>query len=347
MGRSLDIANLFHAFGGDPHRYREFELPESMPGSLPPPTPNQAGELPALVAPDVGRASAPAISTGSSGQSLEQSGAYVAEHAVVALNQALSRAQLSLSASVLAIMSAKGGTGKTVVAAGLAQRLAERGQKVLLVELDAQNVLTALLQPQMNAAMEAVPLPLASCLPVTEQLRMLPFGNLSERDLQALEHSLQVDTHWLAQRLATLDVSADTWVILDCPTGSTPIGRQALAMATQVLGVTTADTAGHASIARLDHQLQRYAAHAHCTYLLNRVDPARPLTTDIATLVARSCGNRLLGILPESTALEQALAAGQGLFGLQDDWTNALDELAETLLADTAALELRHERPLP
>lgn len=353
MGRSFDIANLFRAFGGDPHRYHEFELPEPLPASIPPLAPEQTDELPALADTDtLGAAAAASPSVSAELPTLarelaQQDSARQAEKAVAALDQALNRVQPAWSASVLAVISSRGGTGKTVVAAGLAQTLARRGQKVLLVELDAQNVLAALLQPEVAAVADATQTPLASCLPVTEQLQLLPFGVLDEIDLLAMEQSLLVDPHWLARRLASLDIAGDTLVILDCPTGSTPLGRQALALATQVLGVTTADAAGYASLARLERQLQGCAGHARSAHLLNRIDPTRPLTQDIATIVARSWGERLLGALPESPALERALAAGQGLHGLQDAWATALGELAGRLLTDTASFAPRYMQSLP
>lgn len=353
MGRSLDIANLFRAFGGDPHRYHEFELPEASPGAVPPPAPNRTEELPASAVPEESSAALPASSSAATElptlaqELVQQHSLRQAEQAVAALDQALHRVQPALAAPVLAVMSARGGTGKTVVAAGLAQTLARRGQPVLLVELDAQNVLTALLQPEWAATTAATQRPLASCLSVTERLRLLPFGALNEIDLLALQQSLLLDPHWLARCLAALDVAADTLVILDCPTGSTPLGRQALALATQVLGVTTADAAGYASLTRLERQLQDCAGHARCAHLLNRIDPLRPLTQDIAAIVARSWGERLLGTLPESAALEQAVASGRGLHGLQDAWATALGELAGRLLADSSPVGPGYLQSLP
>ncbi|KTT52082.1 hypothetical protein SB11R_02990 [Pseudomonas oryzihabitans] len=353
MGRSLDIANLFRAFGGDPHRYREFELSDSLPGSVPPPAPSQSEEQPASTVPEELNAALPVSPAASAElpalaqELVQQHTARQAEKAVAALDQALNQVPPALTAPVLAVLSARGGTGKTVVAAGLAQTLARRGQKVLLVELDAQNVLSTLLQPELAVPAAAIPVPLTNCLSVTEQLQLLPFGVLSEIDLLTLELSLQRDPRWLARRLALLDVAADTLVIFDCPTGSTPLGRQALALATQVLGVTTADAAGYASLTRLERQMQDCASHARCAHLLNRVDPVRPLTQDIAAIVARSWGERLLGALPESPALERALTSGRGLHGLQDAWATALDELAGRLLVDSAAFVPRYVQSLP
>lgn len=351
MGRSLDIANLYRAFGGDPQRYREFEPPE---------TPSEGATLPALVTPESAplpmpfaslpasvaaqSPSAPAVAEVAEQapgelpplhRELEQrQSVRSAEIAVAALNQALHQAPPSRPASVVAVVSAKGGTGKTVVAAGLAQGLARRGRAVLLVELDAQNVLASLLKVQKPMALGASEMPLAASVTVADNLRLVPFGLLDETGLPALEQTLALDPHWLARQLLALEVPVDTLVILDCPTGSTPLGRQALALATQVVGVTTADAVGYASLPRLERQLQRSAQPTATFHLLNRVDPARPLTQDIAAVVAQSWGARLLGVLPESQALEQALALGQGLQQVDDAWSSALAELGARLLDD-------------
>lgn len=357
MGRSLDIANLFRAFGGDPQRYREFELPEPAPEPAPPtliaaPAPLTIPEANPPVA-SVPRTGIPPVSSEPACGELpplhrelrQRQSLRSAEKAVAALNQALHQVLPPLAAPVLAVTSARGGTGKTVVAAGLAQSLARRGQAVLLVELDAQNVVASLLPPQERPLPPAHRSPLAGSLQVDDNLRLVPFGMLDEIDLRALEQSLMVDPQWLARRLLALDIPADSLVILDCPTGSTPLSRQALALATRVLGVTTADATGYASLPRLERQLQLSASATPPLHLLNRVDTARPLTQDIAAIVAQSWGDRLLGVLPESPALEQALALGQGLQSVDDAWSKALDELGEALLGDTTTAVAHYAHP--
>lgn len=349
MGRSLDIANLFRAFGGDPQQYREFETAEA--GTPAPPAAaliasepaaptaspslllqtERASPLAALeVAKETTSADLPPLS-----EELAQLQARRHEQdAVAALDRALSAAVPPLPARVLAIASAKGGTGKTVVAAGLALALSRLDQPVLLVELDAQHVLSALLMPKAPPAVGLANEPVAACLPIDAGFRLLPFGSLEEEALCRFEQRLLTEPQWLARRLAALDLPADTLVILDCPTGSTPLGRQALALASQVMGVTTADAAGYASLARLERQWQACAPAARHAHLLNRVDPLRPLTLDIATIVGRTRADRLLGVLPESTALEQALALGQGLYSLDDAWSTAVMQLAQALAND-------------
>lgn len=354
MGRSPDIASLFQAFGGDPLSYREFEIAEPVAAVSPALATNtnapaviSVPSLPAEQQPVPARAvneldiveqaentTFPPLS-----QELAQLQARRHEQdAVAALDRALSTAVPPLPTRVLAIASAKGGTGKTVVAAGLALALSRLDQPVLLVELDAQHVLSALLMPKAPPAVGLANEPVAACLPIDAGFRLLPFGSLEEAALCRFEQRLLTEPQWLARRLAALDLNADTLVVLDCPTGSTPLGRQALALASQVLGVTTADAAGYASLARLERQWQACAPAASHAHLLNRVDPLRPLSLDIATIVSRTRADRLLGVLPESTALEQALALGQGLYSLDDAWSTAVTQLAQALANDGPSL---------
>ncbi len=340
MVRSLDIANLFRSFGGDPQRYHEFEAPEPVPheallpaAAQPQPAPSAQVEAVVTVAEAAAQAEPDALPP-LSRQLAQLHSSRQANQAVAALDQALSRTLPRLTGPVLALMSARGGTGKTVIAAGLAQALSRSGQPVLLVELDSQNVLSSLLLQEASSTTGSVRAPLSVCLAVDERLRLVPFGAPDELDLQALEQALATDTQWLTRRLQALDVPADTLVILDCPTGSTPLSRQALALATRILGVTTADATGYASLPRLERQWQRCSGQVTPLHLLNRVDPARPLSQDIAAIVAQSWGERLLGVLPESPDLEQALALGQGLASVQDAWARGVAELGEALLGD-------------
>lgn len=340
MVRSLDIANLFRSFGGDPQRYHEFEAPEPLPHEAPlpaapqpQPAPSAQAEAVVTVSEAVGRAEPGALPP-LSRELAQLHSSRQANQAVAALDQALSRTLPRLAGPVLALMSARGGTGKTVIAAGLAQALSRSGQPVLLVELDSQNVLSSLLLQEASSTTGSIRAPLSVSLAVDDRLRLVPFGAPDELDLQALEQALATDAQWLTRRLQALDVPADTLVILDCPTGSTPLSRQALALATRILGVTTADATGYASLPRLECQWQRCSGQVSPLHLLNRIDPARPLSQDIAAIVAQSWGERLLGVLPESPDLEQALALGQGLASVQDAWARGLAELGEVLLGD-------------
>jgi cellulose synthase operon protein YhjQ len=340
MARSLDIANLFHSFGGDPQRYHEFEAPEAelhetaaSAAPLLQPSPSApVEEIVSVPTPDV--QAEPGVLPSLSRELGQLYRSRQASQAVAALDQALGRTVPPLAGPVLALVSARGGTGKTVIAAGLAQALSRGGQPVLLVELDSQNVLSSLLLPEAASTNGSIRAPLSTCLAVDDRLRLVPFGAPDDLDLQALEQALATDTRWLARRLQALDVPADTLVILDCPTGSTPLSRQALSLATRVVGVTTADATGYASLPRLERQWQPCAREVNPLHLLNRVDPARPLSQDIAAIVAQSWGERLLGILPESPDLEQALALGQGLASVQDAWSRGLTELSRELLGD-------------
>ncbi len=344
MVRSLDIANLFRSFGGDPQRYQEFEAPEAqLHETVPPaaPLPQLAPRAPVIAIAELATQPEPGELPPLSRELAQLHSSRQASQAVAALDQALHRTLPALTGPVLALTSARGGTGKTVIAAGLAQALSRSGQPVLLVELDSQNVLSSLLLQEASSTTGSTRAPLSVRLAVDDRLQLVPFGTPDDLDLQALEQALTTDGQWLSRRLQALEVPADTLVILDCPTGSTPLSRQALALATRVLGVTTADATGYASLPRLERQWQGCTAQANPLHLLNRVDPDRPLSQDIAAIVAQAWGERLLGVLPESPELEQALALGQGLASVQDAWARRLCELGQVLL-DELRPTVRH-----
>lgn len=141
---------------------------------------------------------------------------------------------------LIVISSEKGGVGKTTVALNLALALAERGRRVLLVDLDPQGgighslcradtehaglaeVLAGELAPEQAL--------LATKLP---ELWLLPRGRLDPADAPELELSLH-EPGALAKVLAPVRERFD-YVLMDTPSGNGIVTRAALAVADFVI----------------------------------------------------------------------------------------------------------------
>ena len=160
-------------------------------------------------------------------------------------------------AHVVALVSAKGGVGKSTLGAGLASSLHLGAGKTLAIDLDPQNAL------HYHLGIESGAVGLGStCAQGTtwadklqqgfDDAQLLPYGVLSDDERCALERDMSQDRHWLARQLASLDLGESDVVILDTPTGRSLYLEQALDVADQVIVVTTADAASFIALDQMD-----------------------------------------------------------------------------------------------
>jgi chromosome partitioning protein len=134
----------------------------------------------------------------------------------------------------IAVAARKGGVGKTTVACGLASVLANKGQKVLVIDLDPQSNAAYVLGTNPTAPGTAelltggMPIPLEA----SPGLYVLPGGpDLTGHNIQAL------DPEDLADAVAPFDFDA---MIFDCPPGVEYLERLGLVAADAALVCTDA-----------------------------------------------------------------------------------------------------------
>lgn len=205
---------------------------------------------------------------------------------------------------LIAIVSGKGGTGKTTLCAGIAQALSQNGQRVLCIDCDIglRNLDIALGLSSLPALSftEAVQYGLqkATIHPDFPTLQFLtaPMNCLPDAvDAQSFGQLLQ-------QARACFD-----YVLLDAPAGIEAGFRLAARFADRVAVVTGADPASVRDAGRAG-QLLRRMGKTNIRLIVNRIDPrmvkAMKLTVDD---VMDRTGLPLLGIVPEDP--EVVLAA--------------------------------------
>lgn len=215
-------------------------------------------------------------------------------------------------AQVIVVLSAKGGVGKTTVAASLGRLLKRRAGRTVLLDLDPQNALLSHFNlprstPGLNQARLHASTWGTHCVMTSAGIECLPFGPSNAADLRALDSLLATHPDWLAGQLADLKLGRDDLLVIDTPTGASPWLQQALAMADQVIGVTHANAASYLVL----DTLQAWLSHLHpqaCHYLVNKVDPQNALSVDMAELFHRHLGNQWLAAIPLDAQFDQALA---------------------------------------
>lgn len=339
MSRADDVASLFQRFGASSDGYLEMEnsfeyrepavaaaQPLKARTTAPAPTPTSqivAPSQPQLpVQPEPASAPIPPVS-GPLGHLLAEVAlarqAEAAARTTEVLAQAMSKEPPALiDAQVLAVISAKGGVGKTTLSAALASTVRLPGGRTVAIDLDPQNALRHHLAVSPDTAgMGNASLTGESwsslLLPGSADTCVLPYGSLEQDERRALELFLENDPRWLVRQIARMGLGSQDVVVLDVPCGDARMLEQALNVATQILVVVTADAACYLTLDRLEDLLAPTLSSEQppaCGFVLNQFEASRAFSRDMAEVTARRLGDRLLGVIHKDYALGEALAYG-------------------------------------
>lgn len=220
---------------------------------------------------------------------------------------------------VVVVVSAKGGVGRTTLAAALTSGLQRQGHPALALDLDPQDALRHQLAPGVNMAgvgatsllnktWEALPVRgFAGC-------RMVAFGETDPVQQQSLNRWLGQDLEFLTKRLGGMKLSGRDTVIIDVPAGNSVYLSQAMSVADVVLVVVQADAASFRSLAQMDSVLAPYLAHAKSPYrfyVINQVDPAHRFSEDMVDVFKLRLGDAVLGTVQRDPSFIEAQAYGR------------------------------------
>ncbi|WP_187395113.1 cellulose biosynthesis protein BcsQ [Pigmentiphaga aceris] len=239
---------------------------------------------------------------------------------------------------IIAVASAKGGTGKTSLAANLAATFALSDMPVAVLDLDPQDALYAHLDPVGGHSEGIVGASLdgrhwADIARYSPNGAMvLPYGKTSHTAHQVFERALVNEPDWLAQGLDSLDLSPNCLVVLDTSSTMSGLSAQALGLADLVLIPLLADAASYATVPAMRQLLDAYPPRhdrgRESLYIVNQLDAADELSRDVARLMRRELASRLGGEVAIDPVFRRAHASRCSIFDYDANSRGANDLLA-------------------
>jgi cellulose synthase operon protein YhjQ len=221
---------------------------------------------------------------------------------------------------LIAFASPKGGVGKTTLAAHVAALLAQRGHRVLALDLDSQNALR--LQFGLPLRDEAGFLGEITRRPPWRHaavetgygVRLLPYGTVDPLTALDTTQALHSDPELLAGPMREMLADPDQVVVADSPPGPTPALGAILPQVDLLVVVLLADGASAAQIPLVASNRWlgrgRLAARVgeKAVVVLNQVDLDAPLGSAVFDGAAEVLGTRLVGAVCRDEAVAEALA---------------------------------------
>jgi cellulose synthase operon protein YhjQ len=220
--------------------------------------------------------------------------------------------------NVVAIVSAKGGVGKTTTTVNLGIGLAKRGIPVLVVDLDPQNALRWHLggvDPEEEHLEDGGPVPPSEwhhkIYTSPFGVDFVPYGAMTDDSRLQFERQLEQDDNWLADRLHQSGLPENAFVLIDTPPGPSVYLKQAMRVANFALVVLLADAASFATVSPIDALLAFYgkdrSGFLGAAFVLNQVSESR-LATDVALTLRTRLQRRLAPYaVQRSDAVAEAL----------------------------------------
>lgn len=216
---------------------------------------------------------------------------------------------------VIAFISGKGGVGKTTLAANTAVALAQRKQRVLLIDLDPQNAqrLHLGMDPNEIAGLIREGISPSGIFDSPFGVSFIPFGRVSETELEEFEAELKIHPRWLSDGIESLVASCFDFVILDTPPGPSVYLHQALLAANRALVIVLADAASYATIPRITSLVDEYTAgrldFVGMNLLINQMPTHGKLGHKVRTALYADYAHQLVPVaIHRDTRVSQALA---------------------------------------
>lgn len=248
--------------------------------------------------------------------------------------------------SVIAVVSMKGGVGKTTVTANLAAALAKKlgDGRVSVVELDPQNAMHIHLNSGdgTNKSICAQSLMHQDWREVAQVstfgVTVIPYGEASEHQRIAFEALLLENPDFIYKEIQRAGLDDDAVVLIDTPPGPSPYLKQAYLCADLVLVVMLADAGSYATIPAMEawiDEMHPINPRAKSFYLVNQIDRSDMLNRDVwDVLLQRLTGKVIPFGIHRDESVRDALAFQQPVmeYDAYGQASNDLARLADFLI---------------
>ncbi|MEP6603719.1 MAG: ParA family protein [Spartobacteria bacterium] len=238
---------------------------------------------------------------------------------------------------IIAIANQKGGVGKTTTSVNLGAALAEKGQRILIVDLDPQGNATSAFGMQELEA-ESLYDALLGGAPVTEKILPTRLPNLflipADLDLAGAEIEIaRMDNH-LTRLATTLSIlrKDDTFdfVLLDCPPSLGILMTNALAAADEILTPIQCEyfaLEGLVKIVRVVEQVRNSGANDQVEIngiVMTMFDGRTNLSGQVVAEVRAHFADRVYdAVIPRTVRLSEAPSFGKTILEYDNNGTGA------------------------
>lgn len=245
---------------------------------------------------------------------------------------------------VIAFISGKGGVGKTTLTANTAIALAQRGKRVLVIDLDPQNSLRLHLgmDPSDQAGFVREGITQGSIFESPFGVKFIPFGTVTDAELAEFELALKAHPGWVRDGIGALDARALDFVILDTPPGATVYLQQALHAAQRALAIVLADAASYATVPRILALVEQHAAprpdFVGVNLLINQMPEQGQLGHQVRTALYENYPGRIVPVaIHRDPQVSEALAYERPVLQYEPGCKASLDiqYLADWLMASS------------
>lgn len=225
---------------------------------------------------------------------------------------------------IVAVANLKGGVGKTTITHNLAGVLAERGSRVLLVDLDHQANLSSIYIPNLTESQEdgGLTRALFEHVPLSEVIRKTGVERIAiapadlDLNLMDVRFNQDLDAHFLLADLLRSEDGYFDYALIDCPPHLGMAVRMALVAAHAYLIPLTADYWGYRGSQRIQDVVGKTRARANqdlkfLGYVASKIQPRTRIGQQMLDFFRDNLGDELAAThIRESVKYREAAEAG-------------------------------------